>query len=68
LKQLADQYKVSANEGFRSIYIIEAATPALMKSRPVRWMIVAFTVIGAFLFSALAAVLLENFKHIKTAA
>jgi len=65
LKQLYDQYKVSANEGFASIYIIENATPALTKAKPVRWMIVALTGLGAFVFSVLMSILLEKFKLVK---
>ncbi|MCP4123054.1 MAG: hypothetical protein GY751_14980 [Bacteroidetes bacterium] len=65
LKQLYDQYKVSANEGFASIYIIESAAPALAKAKPVRWMIVALTGLGAFVFSVLISILLEKFKLVK---
>lgn len=65
LKQLADQYKVSANEGFASIYIIESAAPALVKAKPVRWMIVVFTTLGAFIFAVLLAIVLEKFKTVK---
>lgn len=68
LKQLAAQYKVSADEGFASIYIIEAAAPALMKSKPVRWQIVVFTALGALVFSILTAILLEQFKQVKANA
>lgn len=68
LKQLHDQYKVSANEGFASIYVIEAATPALVKAKPVRWMIVVMTGLGAFSFAALMAILLEKFKTVKAIA
>jgi uncharacterized protein involved in exopolysaccharide biosynthesis len=68
LKQLADQYKVSANEGFASIYIIESAAPALVKAKPVRWMIVVLTAIGAFIFAVLLAIFLEKFKTVKANA
>ncbi|MEZ5006787.1 MAG: hypothetical protein R2728_11420 [Chitinophagales bacterium] len=65
LQKLYDQYKISADEGFASIYLIETAAPALTKSKPVRWMIVAFTGLGAFAFSVLLAIILEKFKEVK---
>lgn len=65
LKQLSDQYKVSADEGFASIYLIESAVPALMKSKPVRWMIVVFTMLGAVVFSVLMAIVLEKFGEVR---
>jgi len=68
LQQLYDQYKISADEGFASIYIIEAAQPALTKSKPVRWMICAFAAIGSFVFSVLLAIFLEKFKEVKANA
>lgn len=68
LQKLYDQYKISADEGFASIYLIETATPALTKSKPVRWMIVAFTGLGAFAFSVLLAIILEKFKEVKANA
>jgi len=46
-------------------YIIEAAEPALTKAKPVRWMIVALTGLGAFVFSILMAIFLEKFKTVK---
>ncbi len=68
LQKLYDQYKISADEGFASIYIIETAQPALTKSKPVRWMICAFAAIGSFVFSVLLAIFLEKFKEVKANA
>lgn len=68
LQKLYDQYKISADEGFASIYLIETAEPALTKSKPVRWMICAFTAIGAFVFSVLLAIFLEKFKEVQANA
>lgn len=68
LQKLFDQYKISADEGFASIYIIESAQPALTKSKPVRWMICAFAALGAFAFSVLLAIFLEKFKEVKANA
>lgn len=65
LQTLYDQYKVSADEGFTSIYLVETASPALTKSKPVRWMIVALTGLASFFISILLAIFLEKFKEIK---
>ena len=63
-----DDDHVSVAIEFASIYIIESAAPALVKSKPVRWMIVAFSAIGAFIFSVLLAIFLEKFKTVKANA
>ncbi len=65
MQKLYDQYKVSANEGFASIYLIESAVPALTKSKPVRWQIVALTALGALVFSVLLSIVLEKFNEVK---
>lgn len=45
--------------------IVDAPMPADKKSTPVRWMIVLFSTISAFIFSILAITFIENIKKIK---
>ncbi|HMX59398.1 MAG TPA: Wzz/FepE/Etk N-terminal domain-containing protein [Chitinophagales bacterium] len=60
---IRDQYAVSSSSAFKTIYTVEAATPAVKKTKPVRWMIVVITALAAFLSASLFALLIELYKH-----
>ena len=47
-----------------AIHLVESAEPAVIKSRPVRWVLVAGAAILSFLAMVLGILLYENFKHI----
>jgi uncharacterized protein involved in exopolysaccharide biosynthesis len=68
IKQLSEaltQYKVSNNDKFSSITILEKAAPAEKKSKPIRWLIVALSVIGGFLFALLSTVVVNQVNFIR---
>lgn len=68
IKQLSEaltQYKVSNNDKFSSITILEKAAPAEKKSKPIRWLIVILSVVGGFFFSLLSAVVISQISYIR---
>ena len=62
LEQLMGQYEVSARNDFSSLYYIEKAVANEVKAKPIRWMILAGTVLGTLLFMILLAVLIEGIR------
>lgn len=68
IKQLSEaltQYRVSNNNKFSSITILEKAEPAEKKSKPIRWLIVLLSVIGGFIFSLFSAIVVNQISYIK---
>jgi uncharacterized protein involved in exopolysaccharide biosynthesis len=68
IKQLSEaltQYKVSNNDKISSITILEKAAAAEKKSKPIRWLIVALSLIGGFFFSLLSTVIVQQISYIK---
>lgn len=68
IKQLSEaltQYKVSNNDKFSSITILEKAAAAEKKTKPVRWLIVALSILGGFFFSLLASVVVNQIAYIR---
>ena len=65
LLTLVDQYRGTVNNEFSSIYIIEAAQPAIKKSKPVRWLIVVSATLIALFLAVIGAVVIEQYKDIK---
>jgi len=63
LKNLKNQYLVSLNESFTSIYIIEDAAVAIKKSYPVRWQIVLLTAVFAFSTAFFFAVVYQLYEQ-----
>jgi uncharacterized protein involved in exopolysaccharide biosynthesis len=59
------QYKVSNNDKFSSITILEKAAAAEKKSKPVRWLIVILSVLGGFFFSLLSTVVVNQVSYIR---
>lgn len=62
LKDLKNQYNISINDEFTSIYIIEDATISPKKAKPVRWQIVLFSLLITMSATILFAVLYEQIK------
>jgi LPS O-antigen subunit length determinant protein (WzzB/FepE family) len=68
IKQLSEaltQYKVSNNDKFSSITILEKAAASEKKTKPVRWLIVALSILGGFFFSLLTAVVVNQISYIR---
>jgi capsular polysaccharide biosynthesis protein len=63
---LYEQYKSTIDSSVPTVYVLEKAFPAEKKSKPVRWLIVLASTLVAFLLSAFAVLLIEQFKNIKT--
>jgi uncharacterized protein involved in exopolysaccharide biosynthesis len=60
---IRDQYAVSSSKDFKTLYIVEEPSPAVKKSKPVRWLILMSTVTAAFLLASFTALLIELYKH-----
>lgn len=63
LMSIRDQYSVSSSKDFKTIFIVEEPSPAVKKTKPVRWLILLASTIAAFVLSSLVALLLELYKH-----
>ncbi len=63
LNELKNQYSISINDDFNSIYIIEDAAVAVKKSKPVRWQIVLLSCVAAFISATLLAIVFEQIQH-----
>ncbi len=66
LKMKYDQAKVDVEETLPSKFVVNSATPAEKKTYPVRWLIVAISMLGAFLFAIVILVIIENYQRITT--
>jgi len=62
---LAEQMKSTLNKDVSSVFVLERAVPAEKKSKPVRWIIVLASVLGAFFLSLVAAALIERFRSME---
>ena len=58
------QIKATLASNVSSIYVVEEARIADMKSRPKRMIIVAAAILAAFIFSTIGILLFENYKNI----
>jgi uncharacterized protein involved in exopolysaccharide biosynthesis len=54
--------ELAATDDLSSIYVVQQASPALKRSWPIRWLIVAGSLVFTFLLSVLVIVLLENHR------
>lgn len=62
-----EQYKATINSTVPTVYVLEKAFKAERKSKPVRWLIVAGTLLVSFVLSAITIVMIERFKHLRSA-
>jgi tyrosine-protein kinase Etk/Wzc len=58
------QLKATLTSNVSSLYVVEEARIADMKSRPKRMIIVAAAILAAFIFSTIGILLFENYKNI----
>lgn len=58
------KYQAALNEDFPTIHVVEAARIPIIKSRPIRWLIVVASTVIAFILSVLAVLLLEQYKDV----
>jgi uncharacterized protein involved in exopolysaccharide biosynthesis len=64
--KMKEQYETAIslyNSNLSSIMMVEEASPAEKKSRPVRWLIVISSTIGAFMLVCLLAIFIELYKN-----
>lgn len=60
---ITNQYSISMNEKYPTIYVVEDATVAEKKTKPVRWLIVLACAIGSFIAATVVIILVELLKH-----
>ena len=60
-----NEHKLTAEENLEHKFIVNAATPALKKSYPIRWLIVVATAFSTAFFMVLIIALNEQIKSIK---
>lgn len=63
LVSIRDQYVVSSSAQFKTLYVVEEPSPAVKKSKPVRWLIVLATALVSFFLASFVALLIELYKH-----
>ena len=63
LLSIRDQYVVSSSKDFKTLYIVEEPSPAVKKSKPVRWLILLASTVAAFFLASFTALLIELYKH-----
>ncbi len=64
---LYEQYKSTIDTQVPTLYVLEKAFPAEKKAKPVRWLIVLGATLLSLVLSAIAVLLIEQFKNIKAA-
>jgi len=65
LSTIYDQNKAAANASFSSIYLLESAYPSEKKVKPIRWLIVVGSFLGALFLSLTVVVAIEKAKELK---
>jgi len=60
---IRDQYAVSSSKDFKTLYVVEEPSPAVKKSKPVRWLILLASAAAAFFMASFTALLIELYKH-----
>lgn len=63
---ITNQFEVSLSEKLTEIHVIEDAGVAEKKSKPVRWLIVLATAIGAFAAATVAVVIIEILRNARS--
>lgn len=65
-RMLLEQNQTAVNTDFSTVHITEEAYPALRKDKPVRSIIVIGVTLATLVFMVLLAVIVENYKRIKS--
>ena len=63
-KERYAKYLAAYNSSFPTIHIVENARIPLIKSRPIRWLIVVASTIIAFIFSVLGVLILDQYSDV----
>jgi len=63
LKEKFAQIKAFLSGNFKTIFIIEKATPSIRKAKPVRWLIVVASTFLTFFLTIVALLLIEFYKN-----
>ena len=58
--------QIDATSKLPSTFIVDRAAAADKKAYPVRWLIVAMSVLPAFVFSVIAILTFENYRKLKS--
>ncbi|MBA2422172.1 MAG: hypothetical protein H0V61_02980 [Chitinophagales bacterium] len=59
---LYDQYKSSINSDVSTIYMLEKASPAEKKSKPIRWLLILVVAMISLFLTSTVAVIIEGYK------
>lgn len=62
LHSISNQYAITISEKYPTVYIVESAGVAEKKTKPVRWLIVVSTALGAFITATLLVIFIELFR------
>ncbi|MGB0839287.1 MAG: hypothetical protein ACPGXL_04050 [Chitinophagales bacterium] len=65
VSNLYDQQKAAVEEDFSTIYILESAIPAVVKTGPIRWLIVFSATLVAFVAMILGVLIIDRLKTFK---
>jgi uncharacterized protein involved in exopolysaccharide biosynthesis len=68
LLTMANQFEVSLAENYTSLHIVEDAAVPERKTKPVRWIIVLATLVGAFITSTITVIIIELIRHARDTA
>lgn len=63
LYSISSQYAITISDKYPVVYIVERASVAEKKTKPIRWLIVVSTALGAFITATLIVIFIELFKH-----
>ncbi len=66
LKKRYDLMAIDANSKMPSTFVVDYAAVADKKAYPIRWLIVAVSVIAAFVFSVITILVFENYRNLKS--
>ena len=64
-REIYRRYKSVAESNIPSVYTVEAAYTPIVKSYPVRWLIVAGGVFIAFVLAVMAILILDRYRDVK---
>lgn len=65
LKKRYDLMAIDAGSQMPSTFVVDRAAAADKKAYPVRWLIVAISVMAAFVFSVITILILDNYRTLK---
>jgi capsular polysaccharide biosynthesis protein len=68
LLTMANQFEVSLADNYTSLHVVEDAAIPERKTKPVRWMIVLATLVGAFITATLTVIIIELIRHARDTA